>query len=334
MTKKSFILYASTAFAVVLILIIAIMVIGSKTRKEEDQPMFQRVKLALEDADPHVGLSELKYYLGKRPDSAEGHLLLANLYDERLGMPLEAIFEYQTYLELAGDKANREEIEMWITAARKRCFLEWSKEFGDLYNDSRSAEIIDLRNEVRELRYQLQQLTSTSGGEKASEEDQLAAKSISVAAPSPAAASATAAASAAEAVKPAEESPEPQPVEAIAIYTVTKGDNLARISQKFYNTSANAGKIYEYNKDVLKSPNLLQIGQKLKIPPAEKVESVQAEPATPLNRKELPPIKPLSDEQLNRLRGNRKPSAPPEEKAASAPAVENDKITPYLYGAE
>ena len=324
MNKKKVLLYVILGFILILAVMITIMVIGSKTRKEEDQPMFQRVKLALEDEDPQVGLAELKYYLGKRPDSAEAHLLLANLYDERLGMPLKAIFEYQTYLELAGDAANREEINMWITAAKKRCFIEWTKEFSELYNDSRNEEIIRLRNEVRELRYQLQQATS---------QQQPATPQVSAVSAEPVDS---------EEVKPEPQvttaavteeptAPQPQVQEAIAIYTVERGDNLAKISKKFYNTTANAGLLYEHNKDVLKSPNLLQIGQKLKIPPAEKVETKPASaPSSPtVERRDLPPIKPLSEEQLQKLRGGKNtPEAPVE---TGSKQNTSGSITPYLY---
>lgn len=327
MNKKKLLICVILGFILILVVIITIMVIGSKTRKEEDQPMFQRVKLALEDEDPQVGLAELKYYLDKRPDSAEAHLLLANLYDERLGMPLEAIFEYRTYLELTGESANREEINMWITAAKKRCFLEWTKEFSDLYQDSRSEEIISLRNEVRELRYQLQQATENKPQAITTASTDTQTKQITTNTEPEQSAEPQTTVTA----KP-EEPSEPQVQESIAIYTVAKGDNLAKISQKFYNTSANANLIYEHNKDVLKSPNLLQIGQKLKIPPAEKTATKTAPATTPQTgkRRELPPIKPLSEEQLQKLRGE-KVSPPPSREEATLQQPVNNSITPYLY---
>lgn len=336
MNKKKLLLCVILGFILILAAIITIMAIGSKTRKEEDQPMFQRVKLALEDEDPQVGLAELKYYLGKRPDSAEAHLLLANLYDERLGMPLEAIFEYRAYLELAGESANREEVNLWITAAKKRCFLEWTKEFSGLFQDSRAEEIISLRNEVRELRYQLQQAKESKPPTIATASADTSSKPVTADAESeqPSAPQTTAAAKPEQSAEPQtaaaakpEQSAEPQPQEAIAIYTVAKGDNLAKISQKFYNTSANANLIYEHNKDVLKSPNLLPIGRKLKIPPAPKSAAAPA-PETSKPR-ELPPIKPLSEEQLRKLRGENSPPVP-QEKPAPQHSV-NNSITPYLY---
>ncbi len=49
-------------------------------------------------------------------------------------------------------------------------------------------------------------------------------------------------------------------------YTVEKNDTLQKISQKLYGTTRNWPKIYEANKDVLRSPDKLYAGQTLKIP--------------------------------------------------------------------
>lgn len=56
------------------------------------------------------------------------------------------------------------------------------------------------------------------------------------------------------------------------VYVVSDGDNLAKIAQKFYGTEegnkrANIMRIYELNRGLLTSPDDLQIGQKLVIPP-------------------------------------------------------------------
>ncbi|MDD5128311.1 MAG: LysM peptidoglycan-binding domain-containing protein [Candidatus Omnitrophica bacterium] len=49
-------------------------------------------------------------------------------------------------------------------------------------------------------------------------------------------------------------------------YTVEKNDTLQKISKKFYGTTKNWPKIYEANKDVLRSPDKLYAGQNLRIP--------------------------------------------------------------------
>jgi len=49
-------------------------------------------------------------------------------------------------------------------------------------------------------------------------------------------------------------------------YTVQKGDTLQKISQKLYGTTKGWGKIFEANKDTLKGPNKIYVGQVLNIP--------------------------------------------------------------------
>ena len=55
--------------------------------------------------------------------------------------------------------------------------------------------------------------------------------------------------------------------EFIAEHKVVSGENLSFISQKYYNTQANWRLIYEANQDVIgDNPNLIRVGQVLKIP--------------------------------------------------------------------
>jgi len=49
-------------------------------------------------------------------------------------------------------------------------------------------------------------------------------------------------------------------------YKVKKGDTLQKISRKFYGTTKRWKKIFDFNDDILKSPNKIYPGQKLKIP--------------------------------------------------------------------
>jgi nucleoid-associated protein YgaU len=51
-------------------------------------------------------------------------------------------------------------------------------------------------------------------------------------------------------------------------YTVVKGDNLSKISKQYYGDSNKYNKIFEANKPMLKSPDLIYPGQVLRIPPA------------------------------------------------------------------
>ena len=55
------------------------------------------------------------------------------------------------------------------------------------------------------------------------------------------------------------------------IYEVVAGDSLSKIAKKKYGNGNLWRQIYEANKDVIKTPDVIQIGWKLKIPakPAE-----------------------------------------------------------------
>ena len=65
--------------------------------------------------------------------------------------------------------------------------------------------------------------------------------------------------------------PEPEPtVEPEApterYHMVAAGDTLGHIAQKYYGKAGEYMKIFEANRDILDDPNLIKVGQKLKIP--------------------------------------------------------------------
>jgi nucleoid-associated protein YgaU len=51
------------------------------------------------------------------------------------------------------------------------------------------------------------------------------------------------------------------------IYVVVSGDSLSKIAKREYGDAKLWPKIFEANKDLLKDPNKIFPGQKLKIPP-------------------------------------------------------------------
>jgi LysM repeat protein len=50
------------------------------------------------------------------------------------------------------------------------------------------------------------------------------------------------------------------------IYEVKPGDTLGAIAQRFYGRASLYPKIFEANRDILSNPDLIKVGQKLKIP--------------------------------------------------------------------
>ena len=51
-------------------------------------------------------------------------------------------------------------------------------------------------------------------------------------------------------------------------YTVKAGDTLSKISKQFYGSTTDYMRIFNANKDQLKDPDQIKVGQELKIPPA------------------------------------------------------------------
>jgi nucleoid-associated protein YgaU len=60
--------------------------------------------------------------------------------------------------------------------------------------------------------------------------------------------------------------PSGKPSDSPRIYVVQSGDSLSKISKKFYGDANSWKRIYEANKDVVKNPDLIQPGWKLRIP--------------------------------------------------------------------
>lgn len=50
------------------------------------------------------------------------------------------------------------------------------------------------------------------------------------------------------------------------MYTVQGGDSLSKIAKKFYGDANSWKRIFEANKDIVKNPDLIQPGWKLRIP--------------------------------------------------------------------
>ena len=58
----------------------------------------------------------------------------------------------------------------------------------------------------------------------------------------------------------------PDAFDATQWHEVVAGESLSKIALKYYGDASLYMKIFEANKDVLKDPNIIRVGQKLKIP--------------------------------------------------------------------
>lgn len=60
----------------------------------------------------------------------------------------------------------------------------------------------------------------------------------------------------------------PEPAEEVAYYVIEKGDTLSAIAKKYYGKASEYPRIFEANREVIKDPDLIFPGQKIRIPAA------------------------------------------------------------------
>ncbi|MGB5613397.1 MAG: peptidoglycan-binding protein LysM [Sedimenticolaceae bacterium] len=61
------------------------------------------------------------------------------------------------------------------------------------------------------------------------------------------------------------DAPEPEPT--VVYYTIVSGDSLSKIAKAHYGNAMDYPKIFDANKEVIKNPDLIYPGQKIRIPP-------------------------------------------------------------------
>ena len=59
----------------------------------------------------------------------------------------------------------------------------------------------------------------------------------------------------------------PKPAPEVEYYTIVSGDSLSKIAKKFYGNAMDYPKLFDANREVIKDPDLIYPGQKIRIPP-------------------------------------------------------------------
>jgi LysM repeat protein len=70
----------------------------------------------------------------------------------------------------------------------------------------------------------------------------------------------------APAARPAPAPQAPPKADEVTTYVVQSGDTLSALAQRFYGKASLYPKIFEANRDILNNPDLIKVGQTLKIP--------------------------------------------------------------------
>ncbi|RUM36763.1 MAG: peptidoglycan-binding protein LysM [Desulfobulbus sp.] len=58
----------------------------------------------------------------------------------------------------------------------------------------------------------------------------------------------------------------PEPTEQVEYYEIVSGDTLSGIAKKFYGNGSKYMRIFEANREVIKDPDKIYVGQKIRIP--------------------------------------------------------------------
>lgn len=107
------------------------------------------------------------------------------------------------------------------------------------------------------------------------------------------------------------------------IHEVAQGDNLSTLAQKYLGSSSKYLKLFEANRDVLKSPDDLRIGLKLKIPASDD----QAAPAASASVAPTGTASPETTDDEAPPRITKKPASPGFVKPSKSPVVPHGRQT-------
>jgi len=192
-------------------------------------------------------IGQFETALVKKPELGRPDLELAMIYHQHEKNYARAVYHYERYLEKRPLTEKRALIQDWIKQAKVSLAGETGISGGDV-----SEELIRLTRENNLLRRQLE----TAGG--AAPATVASVKTLLT--QPPAVRPALTPAAAPVAAKPAE------PAKAARTYLVRPGDTLSRIAGSVYGDAGKWRKIYDANRNKMKTETDIKVGQTLTIP--------------------------------------------------------------------
>ena len=214
--------------------------------EETDEPDYQRGKRYLRQGEEEQALLAFLRVIDSRTDSPESHLEAGLLYLEEMNQPILAIYNFMKFLELRPEARQAPEVENLIDTAKKEFArtlpgrpFESGLEQTDLLevverqreeNNRLKARINGLERENQQLRGQLGAISNNAAEIQNNRTLQNSEGSTP------------------------------------AVYVVQSGDTLSSIARKVLGSSGQWERIFQANRDLLRSPNDLRVGQELQIP--------------------------------------------------------------------
>jgi LysM repeat protein len=199
-------------------------------------------------------ISSFQKALEKDARLARAHLELALIYHQQKKDYVRAVYHYECYLEKRPNSEKSAFIRQWIEQAKVSFAAELGQTSGDLSDDMKR-----LIRENNLLRKQVETLTEQSVTET---ENSVTVKTE----PQPEVTPAPAIKLPPIATTETQVTPVPKPENEPRLYHVRAGDTLTGISKKMYGDGSHWRKIFEANRDMMRSENDIKIGQTLVIP--------------------------------------------------------------------
>lgn len=225
-------------------------------RRDEDHPLMRRGMRYKQANDLDRAMIAFQEALDQKSTLARAHLELGLLFDRTQTNYLRAIYHYERYLQLRPQAEKREYVEQMIRYAR----YSFAATLRDQPTEAIQV-ITQVKDENQSLRAQLDQ-ARTLLDETARENrdlkvtlDQLRKRQLDR--PSPGASPFSDRDFAAPA----------QPTAPGSFTEVQRGETLSSIAARIYGDAAQWPRIFDANRQTLKTPGDVRPGQKLVIPP-------------------------------------------------------------------
>ena len=218
---------------------------GSNDTSDGRHPIFIKAESLYNEGKINESYFLYEKYLQLNPKSAKASYRLALISQDR-GDFVKAIYYYEKYLELDPNSSDREIIEKWIIASKKSLVKEITKQDPIIENVNTSDSIINPNTEILQLKEKNEELVRqlrTLQAEQKNISDTLKQQNAPLLL-------------------------ETQRQNS-KVYVVEEGDNLYKISKKFYGSNKYYKQILEANKDKLKGSSSIKLGDKLIIPHIE-----------------------------------------------------------------
>ena len=268
---------------------------------EADEPNYRQGQQLVKQGRSQEALAAYLKVIAKRGESApESHLEAGLLYLQQIKDPLAAIYHFRKYLELQPNSRQAVYVKGLVDTAKRefartlpaqplesQAGLDLLDKVDRLQreNDDLKTELASLRNGVPmptiRTRATLSDETAANNSRAETANDSPPLISLPATAPaaseSPVSLAPPTAAEREESSPVVQASPTVAPVRAVPTkptppasggrrHTVSKGDTLFSLAQKYYGNRAKWRDIYAANRDVLPSENSLRLGMELKIP--------------------------------------------------------------------